>query len=261
MKAINYILTFLFFFNTSFSSAQAISDSNLGNTLILKHTFKDEVVKFKHDFRNHWNKIFVDFTNNDLYLLGGMNVAKQNILVGNYKSNFNYYFDDYNKNVFKPGYYAGLRVDGKFKKKHNYAFAMSLNKIFTGTNYKDASTLAPFLGNFSKFKADDQFFTLSIATLYKKLIPFGDTAKRKLYLVAGPSIDTRLSTQSTDNLVDNNYRRSILRGTIGVEFDNRSYYTLFVHYKHGLSSFTKAPITTNLNSLEIGMMIKATDIF
>ena len=231
------------------------------DSAFLKHPFKDAVVKFKQDFKRSWDKVFVDFTDNEIYLHAGMNVSKQNISMGGYQSSFNYDLADYNKNVFKPGYYAGFRVDGKFKEKHNYSFEMSLNKIAAGTNYKEVGTLAPFIGNFSKFKADDQFFTLSIAAHYKKLIPLGDTVKHKFYIIAGPSIDTRLSGQSADNLVNNNYQRLLLRGDIGVEFDNQSYYTLFVHYKQGITSFTKAPIVTNLNSLEIGMMLKASDLF
>ena len=224
-------------------------------------SFKDNLVKFHNGVKKTLDKTFSDFTDNNVYLLAGMNVSKQNITTGNYASNFNYDLADYNKNAFKPGYYAGVRVDGKYKQKHNYSFAVSLNKIATGTSYKDAGSLSPFLGSFSKFKADDQFFTLSIAAHYKKLIPLGDTAKRKFYFVVGPSLDTRLSGQSADNLVNNNYHRLLLRGDIGLEFDNQSYYTLFVHYKQGLTSFTKAPIVTNLNSVEIGMMIKASDLF
>jgi hypothetical protein len=52
-----------------------------------------------------------------------------------------------------------------------------------------------------------------------------------------------------------------LISVIWVEYDNSGYYTVFVHYKQAISSFTKAPIRTNLNSIEIGMQIKASDIF
>jgi hypothetical protein len=78
--------------------------------------------------------------------------------------------------------------------------------------------------------------------------------------VAGPSIDTRLSKQSTDNLVNYNYRRFLLRADIGLEYENQSFYTLFMHYKQGVTSFTKSPISTHLNTLEIGLMIKASDL-
>jgi len=117
------------------------------------------------------------------------------------------------------------------------------------------------LGSFSNFKADDQFFTLSMAAHYKKMLVFGDTLRRKFYVIGGPSLDTRLSGQSADNLVNNNYNRFILRADIGLEFDNQSYYTLFMHYRQGLNSFTKSPIRTTLNSVQFGIMIKASDLF
>lgn len=202
-----------------------------------------------------------NFTENQFSLFAGMNFSKQNISTGNYVSNFNYYLEDFQKNAFKPGYFAGVRMDGKFQQKHLYSISVGLHKITTGTNYVESIRLSPFLGSFSKFKAEEQFFNLSIAAHYKKLIPLGDIAKRKLYFVLGPSLDTRLSGQSNDNKVNANYHRFLLRGDLGLEFDNQSYYTLFVHYQQGLSSFTKAPISTNFNSVELGMMLKASDLF
>ena len=219
------------------------------------------VGQFKKSFSKTWNKVFVDFTDNDVYLRAGINFSKQNIKAAGYNSSFNYDLSDYNKNVFKPGYYGGFTVDGKYKKKHAYSFAFSLNKIAAGTNYKDAGTLAPFIGSFSHFKANDQFFTLSMAAHYKKILPIADTTKYKFYIIAGPSLDTRLSGQSADNLVNNNYQRFMLKADIGLEFDNNTYYTLFLHYKQGISSITKSPIRTNLNSVELGVKIKANDLF
>ena len=231
------------------------------DSAFLKHPVKDAIIKFKQDFKNTWNNVFVDFTDNEKYLLGGMNLSKQNVNVGDYNSNFNYDLTDYYKNAYKPGYFIGYRVDGLFKEKHNYSFAMSLNKIASGANYQRTTSLSPFLGTFSKFKADDQFFTISMAAHYRKLLVFGDTVKRKFYVVGGPSLDMRLSEQSADNVVNGNYHRFIFRADIGLEFDNQSYYTLFVHYKQALNSFTKAPIKTNMNSVEIGMLLKAKDLF
>ncbi len=212
-------------------------------------------------FCKTWSKTFVNFTDNNISLLAGMSFSKQTIKDAGYNSSFNYNLGDYNKNEFKPGFLAGFRVDGKYNKVHDYSVSVSLNKIATGTHYKEPGGLAPFLGSFSHFKADDQFFNLSIAAHYKKLIPIIDSSKYKLYVVVGPSLDTRLSGQSTDNLVNNNYQRFLLRGDLGVEFDNHGYYTLFMHYKQGITSFTKSPIHTNLNSVELGVMIKASDIF
>jgi hypothetical protein len=212
---------------------------------------------------NHkvWDKAFKNINTNNLYLLGGMNFSKQNISMGDYSSNFNYNLKDYNNNVYKPGFFGGLRLDGIYNHKHAYSLEMVLSKISTGTFYKDGGSLSPFIGNFSNFKADDQFFTLNTALHYKKLILLGDTLKRKFYLVAGPSLETRISGQSTDNLVNNNYNRFVLRGDIGLEFDNHSYYTLFIHYKQGITSFTHSPIHTTLNSVELGMMVKVSDLF
>ena len=117
------------------------------------------------------------------------------------------------------------------------------------------------MGSFSKFKADDNFFIMNINSHYKKQIFSDKIEKRKFYLVAGPSIDIRLSKQSEDNQVYNNYRNIALKADLGIEFDNQTYYTLFIHYKQAITSFTKQPITTNLNNFELGTIIKASDIF
>lgn len=226
-----------------------------------KLSFKQTVLKYKQDLQKNLDKTFVNFTDNNMYLLAGMNVSKQNITVGDYQSNFNYDLSDYNKNAFKPGYYGGVRIDGKYKQKHNYSLELSLHKISTGTNYKDAGTLTPFLGSFSKFKADDQFFTLSIAAHYKKLIPFGNQSNHQLYVVAGPSIGTRLFGTSIDNEVTDAYKRIFFKGDIGLEWNNRKAYTFFLHYQHSLGSMTKSPIQNNLNAFELGVFTAAKEIF
>ena len=179
------------------------------------------------------------------------------------KDNDEYYYNisDNTADGYKPGYFAGFRVDGLYKDKRNYSFQVSLNKIATANNYKDAKSLPPFLGSFSNFKADDQFLNLSMAIHYKKLLAISDTSKYQFYFVLGPSLDTRISGLSADNLVNNNYARFLLRGDVGFEFENKNFYTLFLHYKQGLTSFTKSPIKTNVNSFELGMMIKASDLF
>ena len=231
------------------------------DSAFLKHPVKDAIIKFKQDFKKTWNNVFVDFTENETYLIAGLSLTNQNISVGGYQSNFNYDLTDYNKNAFKPGYYAGYRIDGKYKEVHNYSFAFSLNKIAAGANYKDVSSLAPFIGSFSKFKADDQFFTFSVQAHYRKLLPISDTSKFKFYVVAGPSIDTRLSGQSNDNVINGNYHRFLIRGDIGLEFENKSFYTIFIHYKQGITSFTKSPIKNTMNSIDFGLMFKTSDIF
>ena len=242
-----------------------ISDKKLSqkqqDKLYLKQPGSEAAQKFKKNFSSSWNKTFVNFTDNSTYLLGGMSLSNQAITAAGFNSSFNYNISDNSTAGYKPGYFAGFRVDGLYKDKKNYSFQVSLNKIATANNYKDNKSLPPFLGSFSNFKADDQFLNLSIAMHYKKLLAIRDTSKYHFYFVLGPSLDTRLSTQSADNLVNNNYARFLLRGDVGFEFENKNFYTLFLHYKQGLTSFTKSPIKTNVNSFELGMMIKASDLF
>ena len=231
------------------------------DTAVLLHPFRGKVQAFKKIIKKEFNKVIIDFNNNNnIYVLSGIGFSKQYINTGSYNSIFNYVLQN-NNAAFKPGYFAGLRVDGIYKEKHLYSFAFSLDKISSGTSYSSSTSLEPFIGNFSRFKADDQFLNFSIAAHYKKLLPFKPNERTLFYVVAGPSIDTRLSGQSADNLVNNNYRRFLLRADIGIEYENKSFYTLFMHYKQGVTSFTKSPISTHLNSLEIGLLMKASDIF
>ena len=262
MKQILFSLFFLFNF---FSAIDLQSQTNISDKqkdkIYLKHPGSDKFQVFKKKFKASWNERFINFTENSIYLQAGMGFSKQTISSGSHNSNFNYNLSDLNSNVFKPGYYAGFRVDGKYKEKRNYSFGMVLNNLVTGNHYKDSKTLSPFIGSFSNFKADDRFLNLSIAAHYKKQLTITDTSKYVFSLVIGPSLDTRLSEQSADNLVNKNYSRFLLRADVGVEFENKNFYTLFLHYKQGLTSFTKSPIKTNVNSFELGMMIKASDLF
>ena len=226
----------------------------------LLHPFKDKIQAIKSEIKKELGKLFVDFNDNNVYLLSGIGLSKQFINAGNYNSSFNYDLAN-NKSAFKPGYYLGFRVDGVYKEKHLYSFAVSLDRISSGTEYANSTSLQPFIGNFSRFKADDQFLNFSLAAHYKKLLPFKPNIRSNFYIVGGPSIDTRLSGQSSDNLVNNNYRRFILRADLGIEYENKSFYTLFMHYKQGVTSFTKSPVSTHLNSLEIGLLMKASDLF
>jgi hypothetical protein len=250
--------------NTTFGQTKII-DKKLSqkqqDKLYLKQPGTEATEKFKKNFTASWNKTFVNFTDNSTYLLAGMNFSNQGITAAGYNSSFNYNISDNTTGGYKPGYFAGFRVDGLYRDKRNYSFQVSLNKIATANNYKDAKSLPPFLGSFSNFNADDQFLNLSMAMHYKKLLAISDTSKYQFYFVLGPSLDTRLSKQSADNLVNKNYARFLIRGDVGLEFENKNFYTLFLHYKQGLTSFTKSPIKTNVNSFELGMMIKASDLF
>ncbi len=195
-----------------------------------------------------------------LSLLSGANFSKQTIDAGGYNSNFNYAFSDINEDVYKTGYFGGIRLDGQFKKKHEYSLGFSLAKVTSGAKYSSSTKLTPVVGSFSPFKADDHFFVMSLAAHYKKLIPYGDLKKFKFYLVAGPSIDARLSNTSLDNQVSNAYKQIFIKGDLGLEFNNRSLYTLFFHYQHNVGSLTKLPVKTNMNTFQLGIMVKATDL-
>ena len=254
------ILTVLLAFQWHLIFAQQLTQKQQ-DKLYLSRPGSEQIQKFKNKFTTDWNKIFVNFTNNNTYLLGGMAFSNQGITAAGFNSSFNYNISDNTAGGFKPGYFAGFRVDGLYKDKRNYSFQVSLNKIATANNYMDAKSLPPFLGSFANFKADDQFLNLSMAMHYKKLLVISDTSRYQFYFVLGPSLDTRISGQSADNLVNNNYARFLLRGDVGFEFENKNFYTLFLHYKQGLTSFTKSPIKTNVNSFELGMMIKAIDLF
>ncbi len=195
-----------------------------------------------------------------LSLLSGANFSKQTIDAGGYNSNFNYAFSDINEDVYKTGYFGGIRLDGQFKKKHEYSLGFSIAKVASGAKYSSSTKLTPVVGSFSPFKADDHFFVMSLAAHYKKLIPYGDLKKFKFYLVAGPSIDARLSNTSLDNQVSNAYKQIFIKGDLGLEFNNRSLYTLFFHYQHNIGSLTKLPVNTNMNTFQLGIMVKATDL-
>jgi hypothetical protein len=260
-----FILAFSALSNTKSYGQKMANIDSLTNKqkdkLYLKQPVAEAAQKFKKSFTASWNKTFINFTDNSIYLLAGMNFSNQAITAAGYNSSFNYNISDKSTAGFKPGYFAGFRVDGLYKDKRNYSFQVSLNKIATANNYKDAKSLPPFLGSFSNFKADDRFLNLSIAAHYKKLLTITDTSKYVFSLVIGPSLDTRLSEQSVDNLVNNNYSRFLVRADLGIEFENKNFYSLFIHYTYGITSFTKTPVSSNINSLEIGMMIKASDLF
>ncbi len=265
MNNLKHLLVFCCLIGSIIVQAQQKTNSNKPSTASLDsayllHPFRDKVQAFKKSVKKEFNQVFIDFKDNKVYLLSGIGFSKQFINASGYNSSFNYDLAN-NKSAFKPGYYAGFRVDGIYKENHLYSFGFVLDRISSGTDYSSSISLQPFIGDFSRFKADDQFLHLMIAAHYKKLLPFKPNERSKFYVVGGPSIDTRLSGQSADNLVNNNYHRFLIRADIGLEYENQSFYTLFMHYKQGVTSFTRSPVSTYLNSLEIGLMIKASDLF
>ena len=205
-------------------------------------------------------KTFKDFTSNDVSVLGSLVLSKQNINDNGIASPVNYLYNSINSDKFKPGYTGGFRIDGIYKEKHLYTFGFAINRISSGANYKNKYTQPPFLEEFTHFKADNVFTTLSFAAHYKKLLPLNAMNKHKFYVIAGPSFDYRISAISKDNLLNGASGRLIVNADIGSEFDNNGYYVLFAHYKLGNNLFhSMAPI--QLNRFEIGISFKAKDIF
>ena len=221
--------------------------------------FKDSSIANK--IAQKFSKTFKNFSGNQTYLYGGIGFNKQNVNEEAFASAFNYRLADVTDNVYKPGYHAGIRFDGYYKLKHKYSFAVGINKIASGVRYLNAKRMDPVIGEFTNFKADNQIVTFHIAAHYKHLLPIADSAKYKFYLVGGPSIDFRISKQSIDNQVNDNYRSVYLGANLGVEFDNNSYYTLYLHYNRNLNSLTKSPIKTNINTFNFGVLLKLKDLF
>lgn len=93
--------------------------------LYLKQPGAQATQKFKKSLKASWNKTFVNFTDNSTYLLAGMNFTSQAITAAKFNSNFNYNISDNTAGGYKPGYFAGFRVDGLYKDKRNYSFQMS----------------------------------------------------------------------------------------------------------------------------------------
>jgi hypothetical protein len=201
------------------------------------------------------------FLENHLSLYAGLNGSKQNINTGNFNSKFNYRLADYQTNVYKPGYFFGFRIESKSNFKDKINFSLGYHQMASGTNYNDAKNLSPFTHPSSHYKADDHFSMLAMNVHYKRQIFTDHNEKRKYFLIAGPSVAIRLSDQSEDNQVYNNYNRANINIDFGAEIENTDSYTLFMHYKQPLTSFTKNEINTRLSSLEIGILFKASELF
>ncbi|MEN9696926.1 MAG: hypothetical protein RLZ56_347 [Bacteroidota bacterium] len=195
-------------------------------------------------------------------VMAGASFAKQVVNAGGYVSKFNYNVADIQKDNYTPGFFAGVRVDGTYQNKHAYSISASLGKLSSGANYAaNPQFSVDSTKGYSSFKAEGQLYVLNIAAHYKKLIPFGNQSNHQLYVVAGPSIGTRLFGTSIDNEVTDAYKRIFFKGDIGLEWNNRKAYTFFLHYQHSLGSMTKSPIQNNLNAFELGVFTAAKEIF
>jgi hypothetical protein len=195
-------------------------------------------------------------------VMAGASFAKQVVNAGGYTSKFNYNVAEIQKDSYSPGFFAGVRVDGMYQNKHAYSLSASIGKLASGASYAGKQQFAvDSTKSYSSFKAEGQLYVLNLAAHYKKLIPFGNQANHQLYVVAGPSITTRLFGTSTDNEVTDAYKRIFFKGDIGLEWNNRKAYTFFLHYQHSLGSITNSSIKNNLNSFELGVFTAAREIF
>ena len=193
-------------------------------------------------------------------LFGALTLNIQNVNDAGVYAPVNYLYNTVNNNVFKPGYSGGFRYDGASKQNNYYSLSFAVNRVSAGTFYKNKYTLAPFMEDFTHYKADNQFTTLSVAAHYKMLLPVNDMRRYKFYAVAGPSLDYKISTISAEHLINGAGNRTYINGDLGAEFDNKGYYVLYAHYKLGTNLFSSS-VPTTLNRFELGMSIKVKDLF
>ena len=138
--------------------------------------------------------------------------------------------------------------------------SFSINRLATGSYYEHKYSLSPYTDDFTHFKADNVFTTLSIAAHYIMLLPINEMKKYKFYAVVGPSVDHKISNISNENLLNGAGNRTFINCDLGAEFDNNEYYVLFAHYKIG-SNLKQSSVPIQLNRFEIGMSIKAKELF
>ena len=235
--------------------AQTLTKKQQDSAYLVNPT-QERIRKIKKSFA----KTFVNFVGNDVSLFGSLVLSKQNINDNGITAPLNYLYNTVNSNTFNPGYSGGFRIDGIYKEKHRYSLSFAVNRITAGNYYQNKHSLSPFIDDFTHFKADNNFTTLSVAAHYKKLLPVNAMNKYKFYAVFGPSFDYKISSISEENLINGAGNRAIINGDFGAEFDNKGYYVLFAHYKLGVN-LTSSTVPVQLNRFEIGMSIKTKDLF
>ena len=250
-----FLILYIFIICPFFMRVQAQSMKQQ-DSAYLSHPFKEKVQQIKKSIA----KTFVNFKGNDLSLYGALSLNHQNINDKSITAPLNYLYDGLNNNSFKPGYSGGFRWDGIYNETHHYSFSLAVNRVSAGSHYINKHSLSPFYEEFTHYKADNQFTTISLAAHYKKLLPVNDMRKYKFYAVFGPSFDYKISTMSDAHTVNGAGNRAFINGDLGAEFDNKGYYVLYAHYKLG-GYMTSATVPTQFNRFEIGMSIKAKDLF
>jgi hypothetical protein len=251
---------FLILFSILSIAASSLTSQTLTkkqqDSAYLVNPSQERIRKIKKSFA----KTFVNFVGNDVSLFGSLALSKQNINDNGVTAPINYVYNKVNSNTFNSGYSGGFRIDGIYKEKHRYALSFAVNRIAAGNNYKNKYSLSPFIDEFTHFKADNNFTTINIAAHYKKLLLVNSMNKYKFYAVFGPSFDYKISSISSENLINGAGNRAIINADLGAEFDNKGYYVLFAHYKLGANLF-QSTVPVQLNRFEIGMSIKAKDLF
>lgn len=245
----------LSFFSTSSVFAQILTQKQQDSAFLI-HPGQLRIQKIKKFLSN----TFKNYSSNELSLFGSIAQSKQTINDNAITIPVNYIYNTVNTVNYRTGFSGGFRIDGLYHQKHFYSFIFAINKVSVGNYYLNKYSLSPLLDEYTHFKSDNDFTTISIATHYKKIIPIGDINKYKFYAVIGSSIDYKISNMSNENLVNGAGNRAIINGDFGAEFNNKDYYILFAHYKRGINMFSST-VPIQLNRFEIGMSIKTKDIF
>lgn len=246
----------IFFFISLFSTRAQSQSLKQKDSMFLQGPFMDKVQRVKKPFANNISK----YKGNKLSLYGALSLNQQIIDDNNFTAPVNYLYNSINSNAYKPGYSAGFRWDARLSRSNFYTIIFGVNRINAGNSYKNKYSIAPFPEEFTHFRADNNYTTLSVAVHLRKLLPINEMDKYKFYLVAGPSFDYKISKISNDNLLNGASNRSIMNADLGGEFDNKGYYVLFAHYKMGMNLFNSS-VPIRINRFEIGMSIKAKDLF
>ena len=249
------LIFFIGLFCLTNASSQDLKTRQLDSAFLV-NPFKEKVQAFKKSI----TKKFIDFQSNDFSLFGTLSLSQQTINDKSATAPINYMYDALNNGGFKPGYTGGFRLDGIYNNKHHYSLSLAINRVIAGSKYTNKYSLPPFIDDFTHYKSDNQFTTLSIEVHYKKIIPISDMRKYKFYGVFGPSFDYKISTISNDHLINGADNRAFINGDLGAEFDNNGYYNLYAHYKLGTNLFNSA-IPIQMSRFEIGMSIKIKDLF
>ena len=251
---------FLSFFILASIVVSTVNAQNLSkkqqDSLYLLNPTQERIRKIKKSF----TKTFINFVGNEVSLYGALALSKQRINDNGITAPINYLYNELNTNSYDPGFSGGFRVDGIYKEKHRYTFSLGVNRISAGSYYKNMHNLSPFIDDFTHFKADNKFTTLSLTAHYKQLLPFNAMDKYKFYVVFGPSFDYKISRISNEQLINGAGNRTFLNADLGAEFDNKGYYILYAHYKLG-KYLTSSTVPIQFNRFEIGMSIKSKDLF